>query len=80
MLLVGLVGFVASSAFCSFAGSGDVLAASRAVQGLAAALMVPQSFGLIRDVFPPQHMGKAFAALGPVIGLSTVPVRSSPDC
>jgi EmrB/QacA subfamily drug resistance transporter len=72
MLLIGLVGFVASSAFCSFAWSGDVLVASRAVQGLAAALMVPQSFGLIRDVFPPQHMGKAFAALGPVIGLSTV--------
>src|SRR3954465_8853487 len=44
MLLLGLVGFVASSAFCSFAWSGDVLVASRAVQGLAAALMVPQSF------------------------------------
>ena len=72
MLMIGLVGFVASSAFCSFAWSGDVLVASRAAQGLAAALMVPQSFGLIRDVFPPQHIGKAFAALGPVIGLSTV--------
>ncbi|MDX6233058.1 MAG: hypothetical protein QOH68_2058 [Nocardioidaceae bacterium] len=72
MLMLGLVGFVASSAFCSFAWSGDVLVASRALQGLAAALMVPQSFGLIRDVFPPQHMSKAFAALGPVIGLSTV--------
>ena len=34
--------------------------------------MVPQTFGLIRDVFPPQHLGKAFAAFGPVIGLSTV--------
>jgi EmrB/QacA subfamily drug resistance transporter len=72
MLMFGLVGFVAASAFCSFAWSGDVLVASRAVQGLAAALMVPQSFGLIRDVFPAQHMGKAFAALGPTIGLSTV--------
>src|SRR3954463_9153227 len=72
MLLIGLIGFVAASAFCSFAWSGEVLVASRTVQGLAAALMVPQSFGLIRDVFPAQHMAKAFAALGPVIGLSTV--------
>jgi EmrB/QacA subfamily drug resistance transporter len=72
MLMIGLVGFVTASAFCSFAWSGDVLVASRAVQGLAAALMVPQCFGLIRDVFPAQQIGKAFAALGPVIGLSTV--------
>jgi EmrB/QacA subfamily drug resistance transporter len=72
MLMIGLVGFVTSSACCSFAWSGDVLVASRAVQGLAAALMVPQCFGLIRDVFPAGHIGKAFAALGPVIGLSTV--------
>ncbi len=72
MLMGGLVAFVVSSAFCSFAWSGDVLVASRAAQGLAAAVMVPQTFGLIRDVFPPQHIGKAFAAFGPVIGLSTV--------
>src|SRR3954452_8495823 len=72
ILMIGLVGFVTASAFCSFAWAGEVLIGARAVQGLAAALMVPQCFGLIRDVFPPQQMGKAFAALGPVIGLSTV--------
>ena len=72
MLMVGLVGFVGASAICSFAWSGEALVAARAAQGLAAALMVPQSFGLIRDVFPAQHIGKAFAALGPTIGLSTV--------
>jgi EmrB/QacA subfamily drug resistance transporter len=72
MLMLGLVGFVVSSALCSVAWSGDVLVASRAAQGLAAAVMVPQTFGLIRDIFPPRHIGKAFAAFGPVIGLSTV--------
>ena len=71
-LMLGLVGFVLSSAFCSFAWSGDVLVGARAAQGLSAALMVPQTFGLIRDLFPPQQIGKAFAAFGPVIGLSTV--------
>ena len=72
MLLLGLAGFVVSSALCSFAWSADVLVASRALQGLTAAVLVPQSFGMIRDVFPPHQIGKAFAAMGPAIGLSTV--------
>jgi MFS family permease len=41
-------------------------------QGLFAAVMIPQCFGLVRDLFPPQEMGKAFALFGPVIGLSTI--------
>ena len=72
MLTTGLVGFVAASIACSVAWSGGILVGARAVQGVAAAVMIPQCFGLIRDVFPPQHLGKAFAALGPTIGLSTV--------
>ena len=42
------------------------------LQGLFGAVMVPQGFGLIRDLFPPREIGKAFGALGPVIGLSTI--------
>jgi MFS family permease len=42
------------------------------VQGLAGAVMIPQGFGLIRDLFPPREMGKAFAVFGPAIGLSTI--------
>lgn len=72
LMMIGLIGFVLSSAFCSTAWSADVLIGGRALQGLAAAILVPQTFGLIRDVFPPAHIGKAFAALGPTIGLSTV--------
>ena len=72
MLMVGLVGFVASSVVCSFAWSGEALVAGRVAQGLAAALMIPQTFGLIRDIFGPAEIGKAFAAFGPAIGLSTV--------
>jgi EmrB/QacA subfamily drug resistance transporter len=72
MLTVGLVGFVAASVACSVAWSAETLVAGRVVQGLAAALMIPQTFGLIRDLFGPTQIGKAFAAFGPVIGLSTV--------
>jgi MFS family permease len=42
------------------------------LQGLFGSVMIPQAFGLIRDLFPPKEIGKAFGALGPVIGLSTV--------
>ncbi|MEP7026686.1 MAG: MFS transporter [Actinomycetota bacterium] len=72
MLLTGLTGFVLASAACAFAWSPSALITARALQGLAAALITPQGFGLIRDLFPPAKMTKAFAALGPVIGLSTV--------
>ncbi len=72
ILLVGLTGFVLASVTCSCAWSPGALIAARVAQGLAAALMMPQCFGLIRDLFPPARMGTAFAALGPVIGLSTV--------
>lgn len=72
MLLIGLGGFVAASAACAMAWSPETLIAARAAQGLAAAIMLPQGFGLIREIFPPERMGKAFAAFGPVIGMSTI--------
>jgi EmrB/QacA subfamily drug resistance transporter len=72
MLVAGLTGFIVASVACSVAWSSEVLVGGRVVQGLAAAVMIPQCFGLIRDLFPPHLIGKGFAALGPVIGLSTV--------
>lgn len=72
MLLIGLTGFTLSSVLCAFAWSPESLIAARVLQGLAAAVLTPQAFGLIRDIFGPAEIGKAFAAFGPVIGLSTV--------
>src|SRR5262245_27265503 len=72
MLLIGVVGFVAASVACAAAFSIESLIVARVLQGLFGAVMIPQGFGLIRDLFPPREIGKAFAALGPVIGLSTV--------
>jgi EmrB/QacA subfamily drug resistance transporter len=72
MLLTGTAGFVAASALCAFAWSPEVLIGSRVAQGVAAALFIPQAFGMLRDIFGPERIGTAFAALGPVIGLSTV--------
>ncbi len=72
MLLIGVVGFVAASVACAAAPSIELLIVARVLQGLFGAVMIPQGFGLIRDLFPPREIGKAFAALGPVIGLSTI--------
>lgn len=72
LLLIGLSGFVASSLACAIAWSPEALIAARVAQGLSAAMLTPQCFGLIRDLFPPDQIGKAFAAFGPVIGISTV--------
>src|SRR6266702_5967809 len=72
MLLGSAIGFTAASVACAFAWSPTSLITARAVQGLVAALMVPQGFGLIKELFPGKEMSKAFAIFGPAIGLSTI--------
>jgi EmrB/QacA subfamily drug resistance transporter len=72
MLLTGMTGFVLASAACAAAGSAGELIAARAAQGLLGAIMLPQVFGLIRDLFAEHEMGKAFGVYGPVMGLSAM--------
>src|SRR5579864_1625404 len=72
VLLAGMGLFVAASAACAAAGSAGELIAARAAQGVAAAIMLPQVFGLIRDLFEEHEMGKAFGVYGPVMGLSAM--------
>ncbi|MEO3827074.1 MFS transporter [Actinomadura sp. B10D3] len=71
VLLAGAAGFLATSAACALAWSPESLIAARVAQGLFAAVMIPQGFGLIRDLFG-ADTGKAFALFGPVIGLATI--------
>ena len=54
------------------APSPDALIAARALQGAIAAIMVPQGFGLIRELFGDEGQQKAFAVFGPVMGLAAV--------
>ena len=72
MLLIGAGGFTVASVLCAAAPSAEFLIGSRALQGAFGAVMLPQVFGLIRDLFPADQMGKAWAVLGPVSGLSAV--------
>ena len=72
VLLAGMTGFVIASAACAAAATAGELIAARAAQGLLGAVMLPQVFGLIRDLFAAHEMGKAFGVYGPVMGLSAM--------
>ena len=72
MFLTGAVGFTAASLICGLAQSPEMLIGSRVLQGLFGAVMIPQGLALIKAAFPPDEIGKAFAAFGPIMGLSAV--------
>jgi EmrB/QacA subfamily drug resistance transporter len=72
MFIIGAAGFVAASALCGLAPNTSVLIAARLVQGGFAAMMLPQGFGILREVFPSDERQQAFAIFGPVIGFSAV--------
>jgi EmrB/QacA subfamily drug resistance transporter len=72
VLLLGIGGFVGASALCAVPPSANALIAARALQGAVAAIMVPQGFGLIRELFGDEGQQKAFGVFGPVMGLAAV--------
>ena len=79
MMIVGVAGFLVASALCAVSVSPEMLLASRVLQGLFGAVMVPQSFGLIRELFG-ADVGKAFARSGRSSGSPPCSARSSPGC
>jgi MFS family permease len=70
LFLVGSAGFTLFSAACAVAPSIGVLIAFRALQGGFGALMIPQGFGLMKQVFTDDaELDKAFGMFGPATGL-----------
>src|SRR4051794_22195174 len=72
VLLAGMGAFAGASVLCAFAPSPDALIAGRCLQGAAAAILVPQCFGLIRELFGDEGQRQAFSIFGPVMGLAAV--------
>jgi MFS family permease len=69
---IGVAGFLVASAACALAPSTGVLIGLRAVQGAAAALIVPQTIGLIKAMFRGPELPRALGTIGPVMGLAAV--------
>ena len=72
LFAIGIVTFTLSSLLSGIAPSTELLIVFRLTQGLAAALMIPQGFGIIHSAFSTEDLPKAFGVFGPVIGLSAV--------
>lgn len=70
MFLLGLVGFTGFSAACAMAQGIGMLIAFRALQGGFGALMIPQGFGLLKEVFDDEELGRATRLFGPSTGLA----------
>ncbi len=64
--LTATAAFAVASTWCALAPSAGTLIAARAVQGAAAAAMIPAALGLLLAAFPPQRWAPAIAAWGAV--------------
>ena len=78
LYLIGLGFFILSSILCSLSPTMYYLIIFRAFQGVAAAMMISVSLGIVKKSFPPEELGTALGiyavaiaaglALGPAIG------------
>ena len=76
--IIGVVLFAGSSATAGLAPDTTSLVASRVVQGIGGALMMPATLSIVTNAFPPEERGKAIGtwagvsalalAIGPVLG------------
>lgn len=69
-LLIGLALFGAGSALGGAAGSFEVLASARALQGVGGALLAPAALGTLQAIFTvPSERARAFSVFGTVAGM-----------
>ncbi|MGV8967535.1 MAG: MFS transporter [Cellulomonas sp.] len=75
MLLIGLTGFGVALVGASLAGSTAELLTWRALQGVGAALIMPSTLAIVKDVFPAHERAKA---IGIWVGASSVGIPLGP--
>jgi MFS family permease len=71
MFLVGVAGFVATSALVGAAPEPRLLIAGRVAQGLFGGLINAQVSGLVQQMFRGAQRARAFGAIGTVVGVAT---------
>ena len=71
MMLVGLGGFILSSAAVGFAPNVALVIVARLVQGATAGLLTPQNSGLIQQLFRGSERARAFGFFGATVSVSS---------
>ena len=71
ILLAGLAIFMAASLLCSLAPALWVLIAARALQGIAAAILMALTVALVRGTVPEERTGSAMGLLGTMSAVGT---------
>jgi EmrB/QacA subfamily drug resistance transporter len=72
LFVAGVVVFTLASLACGLAPNPTLLIAFRAVQGIGAAMLMPQTMAIIIATFPADRRGTALGIWGAVAGLATV--------
>jgi EmrB/QacA subfamily drug resistance transporter len=72
MFALGVAVFTLASLACGLAPDPTLLIAFRALQGLGAALLMPQTMAIIIAIFPAERRGTALGVWGAVAGLATI--------
>ncbi|HYH31624.1 MAG TPA: DHA2 family efflux MFS transporter permease subunit [Pseudonocardia sp.] len=70
--LAGLSVFTLASLWCGLTATVEQLVVARAVQGLGAAMMTPQTMAVITRTFPADQRGRAMSLWGAVAGVATL--------
>lgn len=68
---IGIVGFALMSLGCALSGSIGELITFRVIQGLAGAMLMPNTLALLRSAFPPEQLGRAVGIWGGSTALAT---------
>ena len=71
MYIIGMLVFGVSSLACGLSPTIGVLIAARAIQGIGAALMTPQSLSMITRLFPSEKRGAAMGLWGATAGVAS---------
>lgn len=72
ILLLGVTLFTLASVACALSPNTDSLITARVVQGMGAALMVPQVFANITTLVPAAQRHSVFGAVGVAMGMATI--------
>ena len=70
--LAGMLFFLVGSSLCGLSSSMIQLVVFRALQGLGAAALMPLSFTIIADVFPPSKRGRMQGIFGAVLTVASL--------